>query len=129
MPLLPPPNKPKMRNLPLREAPPTTTNHGWRIMTPKSQTSDRLRIIVHNCAHSTNVIDSILDSAVRSADIVLLQEPWIRMKDRYVKTHRPFRPILPPPDGNRVPPTLIYVSTTHPDPHTQYLPALSNDSD
>ena len=37
----------------------------------------KLRILQYNCNRSTNVMQTILDYAVKNADIVLLQESWI----------------------------------------------------
>ena len=43
----------------------------------KNFESAKLRILQHNCNRSTNVMQTILEYAVKNADIVLLQEPWI----------------------------------------------------
>ena len=43
----------------------------------KNVESAKLRILQHNCNRSTNVMQTILEYAVKNADIVLLQEPWI----------------------------------------------------
>ena len=43
----------------------------------KNFESAKLRILQHNCNRSTNVEQKILEYAVKNADMVLLQEPWI----------------------------------------------------
>ena len=44
----------------------------------RKQTSQmqKIRIIQHNCARSQYIMQSILDSATGTADIIMLQEPW-----------------------------------------------------
>ena len=37
----------------------------------------KIRILQHNCNRSTNVMQTILDYAVKNADIILIQESWI----------------------------------------------------
>jgi ribonuclease HI/exonuclease III len=56
-----------------------------------------LSILSLNCARSTTVMHTILEIAKqRSADIVLLQEPWIHRTNSTV-SHPSFTAILPPP--------------------------------
>ena len=43
----------------------------------KNFESTKLRILQHNCNRLTNVMQTILEYAVKNADIVLLQESWI----------------------------------------------------
>ena len=42
----------------------------------KNFESAKLRILQHNCNRSTNVMQTILEYAVKNANIVLLQESW-----------------------------------------------------
>jgi len=92
--------------------------------TPPS--AHKIRILVHNCARSTNIMQSILDSAVGRVDLILLQEPF-PLKSSTPILHPSFQPILPP--SNRRQRTMAYISTTNPFLKVTPRPDISNDSD
>ena len=77
--------------------------------------ANKIRIFQHNCARSTNVINTLLQLAVNQADIIIIQEPWL--KDNYnPPTHPSFQAIIPPKVHDRHPRVIAYISTTN-----QYL--------
>ena len=77
--------------------------------------ANKIRIFQHNCARSTNVINTLLQLAVNQADIIIIQEPWL--KDNYnPPTHPSFQAIIPPKVHDRHPCVMTYISTTN-----QYL--------
>ena len=57
----------------------------------KNFESAKFRILQHNCNRSTNVMQTILEYAVKNADIVLVQEPWIG-NDNILILHPAFTP-------------------------------------
>ena len=68
-----------------------------------------IRFIQHNCMKSTIAMDSILEIAAHTADIVLIQEPWYGL-GRTI-SHPSFECILPgghAPDSR--PRVALYVS-------------------
>ena len=74
--------------------------------------TNKIRIFQHNCARSTNVINTLLQLAVNQADIIIIQEPWL--KDNYnPPTHPSFQAIISPKVYNRHPRVMAYISTTY----------------
>ena len=55
----------------------SSTSNSSNFEMQKNFESAKLRILQHNCNRSTNVMQTILEYAVKNADIVLVQEPWI----------------------------------------------------
>ena len=95
--------------------------------------ANKIRIISHNCARSQNVMLSILHTALLTADIALIQEPWIR-KDRETGhqstvSHPSFQSIIPPSIDNRRARVVAFISTTNPHLRTTSRPDLCNDPD
>src|SRR5690606_9310209 len=68
-----------------------------------------VRFLQHNCARSRNVMHSILETAVKTADIVLLQEPWIGPNNTTVG-HPSFNAICP----NYTPRNFVFEITREP---------------
>ena len=94
----------------------------------------KIRVISHNCAKSTNATLSILETASDTADIVLIQEPWIgrdrETGDVITVSHPSFQRLLPAssPD-NRKARTMAYISNTYPNLQATLRSDLSTDSD
>ena len=55
----------------------SSTSNSSNFEMQKNFESAKLRILQHNCNRATNVMQIILEYAVKNANIVLLQEPWI----------------------------------------------------
>ena len=55
----------------------------------------KLRIIQYNCVLSTNIMHSLLNAAVTTADIIFIQEPWLSKDYLIIITYLTFRPIIP----------------------------------
>ena len=72
-----------------------------------------IRIIQHNCARSTNVMQSCLNSATNTADLVLLQEPWIMRETGTTISHPSFQSIIPRPTAGQRPRVAAFVSRTN----------------
>ena len=74
---------------------------------------NKIRIFQHNCARSTNVINTLLQLALNKADIIIIQEPWLR--DNYSPpTHPSFQAIIPPKVNNKYPKVMAYISKSNP---------------
>lgn len=93
---------------------------------PYSQNS--IRIIQHNCNRSSFVLNTLLDYAAGTADILLLQEPGL-LDEPYTTTHPLFELFLPPKNNRKHNRTAAYVAKHH--PHLTCSPRtdLSNDPD
>jgi Reverse transcriptase (RNA-dependent DNA polymerase)/Endonuclease-reverse transcriptase len=76
--------------------------------------ADTLRIIQHNCARSTNAMHSCLNSATNTADLVLLQEPWVNVANRTTISHPSFQCILAGSSDGKRPRVAAFVSKTNP---------------
>ena len=77
------------------------------------KTVRRVRVLQHNCARSKEVMHSVLETAVKNADILLLQEPWIGPKYTTVG-HPTFVSILPKDTPSRRPRVAIFYSRAFP---------------
>ena len=55
----------------------SSTSNSSNFEMQKNFETVKLRILLHNCNRSTNVMQTILKYAVKNAKIVLLQESWI----------------------------------------------------
>jgi hypothetical protein len=89
---------------------------------------DKIRIMVHNCANSTNVMQSLLNIATETTDIILIQEPWISHERTIF--HPSFQVIIPQSNEyTHKSRTLIFIPT--PDPYIKCTPRpdLCNDPD
>jgi ribonuclease HI len=75
--------------------------------------SNQIRIIQLNCNRASNVVLTILDLAVHTADILLLQEPGIQDPD-FAVTHPSFELLLPPKNNRKWQRTATYVSKNNP---------------
>lgn len=78
-----------------------------------TNTPHKIRIFQHNCARSTNIIDTLLKLAENQADLILIQEPWLQ-DDFPVPSHTSFQAIIPPKAHNRHPRVMAYISKTNP---------------
>lgn len=59
----------------------------------KMNKKEGLRIIQHNCRRSTNIMQSMLNSALNKTEIIFLQEPWVSKENNTI-THPGFQPII-----------------------------------
>src|SRR5204862_7438533 len=90
--------------------------------------ANKIRIFQHNCARSTNVINTLLQLAVNQADIIIIQEPWL--KDNYNPPTNPsFHAIIPPTVHDRHPRVMAYISTTNPNLNVTTRLDLTNEPD
>ena len=70
----------------------SSTSNSLNFEMQKNFETAKLRILQHNCNRSTNVMQTILDYAVKNADIVLLQESWIENNNISI-SHSAFKKI------------------------------------
>jgi len=89
---------------------------------------NKVRIIVHNCARSPNSMQGVLESAVHSADIILIQEPHSRIGSNPV-SHPSFTLYTPPSLPNHPIRTVAYVRKNHPSLVITPRPDICNDPD
>src|SRR5262245_51621669 len=94
----------------------------------ENHSATKIRVIQHNCARSTNVMHTCLAAAVTTADIILIQEPWIS-KNNTTISHPSFQSIIPNTQGNRRPRTLAFISTTNPHLKVTARPDILDDPD
>ena len=73
------------------------------------QHAHKVRLIQHNCARNKYVMHSILETAVKTSDILLLQEPWIGPGNTTVG-HPSFISILPGEVQDRRSRVAIFIS-------------------
>src|SRR4051794_3929281 len=96
--------------------------------TPNQTRNDQkqpLRFIQINCNRSSLVVTTVLELASRTADIILIQEPWIS-HDGNTITHPTFTTITPshPTLRARV---MTYINNTTQHLTTTPRPDISND--
>jgi hypothetical protein len=87
---------------------------------------NKLNILVPNCAKSTNIVQSLLNTSAGKVDILLLQDPSYR--NISIVCHPNFLSILPPTTA-RVSRTMAYISKLNPYLKVTPPPDISNDSD
>src|ERR1700710_967200 len=91
----------------------------------------KVRIIQHNCNRSTTAMHSCLKSAENTADIVIIQEPWIGTNESppsyYTISHPSFTLLLSQPD--HCPRTATYITRTNPHINANLRTDLCNDED
>src|SRR5439155_14153248 len=58
-----------------------------------------IRILQHNCARSSNVMYSLLNTAERDVDIIITQEPWLS-RDGNTISHASFHTYIAKHDEN-----------------------------
>jgi hypothetical protein len=104
-----------------------TSSHSVRIF------PHTIRLIQHNTAKSTNVMQTLLHLAHKTTDIILVQEPWVRF-DKNSNTwntlsHPSYTSILPPSPAHIRPRVATFLSKTA--AHISLTPRndLSNDPD
>src|SRR5947199_5052070 len=71
-----------------------------------------IRILQHNCARSSNVMYSLLNTAERDVDIIITQEPWLSRDDNII-SHVSFHTYIAKHDENERARTAIYVSNVY----------------
>ena len=72
--------------------------------------SNHIKVIQHNCVRSMNVMHSCLNSATNTADVVLLQEPWIVRDHKTTISHSSFTSLLSPSNLDIRPRTMAFIS-------------------
>ena len=91
----------------------------------------KIRIIQHNCNRSDTAMHTCLHTAENTADIVIIQEPWIghNTNDQtfYSISHPSFCLLISPTKHH--PRTLTYVSNTNPHLKAALQPNICNDED
>lgn len=97
------------------------------IDTPSLQ-ANRIRIIQHNCGRSPDATQAILEIAVQTADVVLLQEPWIGSSG-FTISHPSFESVLPGGTAQRHPRVAIFLSRTNTFLSATMRPDLIDDPD
>ena len=89
-----------------------------------------ITIIQHNCAKTYEVLTSLLHYTNGTADIILIQEPWLA-SDGTPYSHPSFESILPDTTNNERPRTAAYISKSRLDILCSYrsdlLPHLDGD--
>src|ERR1700680_3305019 len=94
-----------------------------------SYSPTKIRIIQHNCNRSSLVINTILDFAVGTADLLLLQEPGFNPDNTFITTHPGFELLIPPYNLRKDNIKIAYVAKNNLNikctPHTD----ISQDSD
>ena len=93
-----------------------------------------IRVIQLNCGKNNDIAHSCLETATKTADIVLLQEPsigpWSEARGGFTTiTHPSFDCLLPPGhNNNKIKPRVAtFVSKTHPHLKVSTRPDLFND--
>src|SRR5437660_6477546 len=73
--------------------------------------STTIRVLQHNCARSSNVMYSLLNTAEKDIDIIIIQKPWIS-RDGNLISHASFNSYIANNNNERAC-TAIYVSNVH----------------
>src|SRR5690554_1900467 len=89
----------------------------------------RIRLVQHNCARSSPILEGCLQSAVRTADIVLIQEPRIADDLSFQGGHPAFDTLLPPTRSGEKPRVMAFISKSHPYLKVGPRPDLCDDPD
>ena len=79
-----------------------------------SYSPNKIRIIQHNCNRSSLVINTLLDFAVGTADLLLLQEPGFNPDNTFITTHPGFELLIPPKHLRKHNRTIAYVAKNNP---------------
>jgi hypothetical protein len=87
-----------------------------------------LCIVSHNMNHSSNALDTLLNTAGKTADLVLVQDA--KIKDiQYATTHPDFILLLPPHGMRTVNRTATYISRVNPNLRVTPHPDICDDPD
>jgi exonuclease III len=90
----------------------------------------RVRVVQHNCAKNKHIMQSILESAARTADIVLMQEPFIHTDGNFQISHPSFECLsLPTTAGQKAPRVMTFISKANPHLHISQRPDICSDND
>src|SRR5437588_12992422 len=91
----------------------------------------KIRVIQHNCNRNIYAMHSCLETAKKSADIVIIQEPWMGGSEDgqnfHSISHPSFHQLLSATTHR--PRTLTYVSNTNPYLKASLQPNICNDED
>src|SRR5205807_3606242 len=91
----------------------------------------KIRIIQHNCNRNIYAMHSCLETAEKSADIVIIQEPWVGSgegsKNFHSISHPSFHQLIS--TTTHRPRTLTYVSSNNPYLKASLQPNICNDED
>ena len=71
-----------------------------------------IRILQHNCARSSNVMYSLLNTAKRDVDIIITQKPWLS-RDGNIISYASFHTYIAKHDEKEKARTAIYVSNIY----------------
>ena len=82
-------------------------NHGTQ-----TKPATKIHILQHNCARSTNVMQSCLNSAINTADIILFQEPWIGRDNITTVSHPVFTCLIPATSNDCRPRVAAFIFKT-----------------
>ena len=89
----------------------------------------RIRLVQHNCARSRPILEGCLQSAVRTADIILIQEPRIADDLSFQGGHPAFDTLMPPTRSGEKPRVMAFISKSHPYLKVGPRPDLCDDPD
>ena len=96
-------------------------------MSINSTPSSKLRILQHNYALSTNIMHSLLNAAVTTADIIFVQEPWLSKDYLSTIAYPTFKAIIP--NSKKRPRVITFISTTTPTLEAIPRPDIIDDPD
>ena len=82
------------------------------ITTLQTKPATKIYILQYNCARSTNVMQSCLNSAINTADIVLFQEPWIDRDNITTVSYPAFTSLIPVTSNDCRPRVAAFISKT-----------------
>ena len=120
-----------MRNTQSPTKPPRRQDDGRTVVMTATPNPHKVRVIQHNCNRSTTAMHSCLNSAENTADIVIIQEPWIGTNESpcpfYTLSHPSFTLLLHQPE--HCPRTATYITKTNPHIHVSLRTDLCNDED
>lgn len=85
-----------------------------------------LRIICHSIHRSTVAVNSLLSSACRTAEIILIQKADVR-SPRYASTHSDCLHLIPPSNNRTVGRTMAYILKLNPHLHVTPCPDICAD--
>ena len=71
---------------------------------------NKFQTIQYNCNHSSLVINTLLDFAVGTTDLLLLQEPGFNPDNTFITIHPGFELLIPPENLGKHNRTIAYVA-------------------
>ncbi|KAF8241516.1 DNase I-like protein [Wilcoxina mikolae CBS 423.85] len=79
-----------------------------------SYSPTKIRIIQHNCNRSSLVINTLLDFAVGTADLLLPQEPGFNPDNTFITTHSGFELLISPKNLRKHNRAIAYLAKNNP---------------